>query len=198
MVRDLTDGSFGLIIAYLVPGAAAFAVASEYIPVAKNWFGLGPASPTIGGFLYCTLGSLGAGLTLSAVRWSTLDRLHHATGLPAPALDFAQLQRNYAAFQGAVENHYRYYQFYGNMLIVVLLLAIEPHARSQWLSWPVGAIIATAVAVLYFIASRDTLAKYYRRTNSILSPHFLFPNLENDHDERLASHDEDPGTPPKN
>jgi hypothetical protein len=108
------------------------------------------------------------------------------------------LQQNYAAFQGAVENHYRYYQFYGNMLIVVLLLAIEPHSRSQWISWPVGAIVAAAVALLYFAASRDTLAKYHRRTSTILSPPVPLSYLENDHDQRLAPHGKDAGAVSEN
>ena len=79
--------------------------------------------------MYVTLASLGAGLTVSAIRWALLDSLHHATGIEPPQWDFACLDERLQGFLALVENHYRYYQFYGNMFIAV---AIAYRARLTW------------------------------------------------------------------
>lgn len=71
-----------------------------FSPTIRSW--LEPSSlvtaPTLGSFLYVLLGSLAAGLIISALRWATLDTFHHATGLAAPALNFATLPQNLEAF----------------------------------------------------------------------------------------------------
>lgn len=187
-LRGLTEGSFGIVIAYLVPGLVALTAMSDFLPAAESWLGLHADAPTVGGFLYGTLGSIGTGLTLSAVRWMTLDRVHQATGIVAPAWDFSKLQQNFDAFQGAVENHYRYYQFYGNMLLATLFIPFAPTARSQWLSATSGWIVGSALIFVYFLASRDTLSKYYARTAAMLLP---VPGLEEtSNDQRLAPNEE--------
>jgi hypothetical protein len=185
-VRELTDGSFGVVIAYLVPGLVALSAVSDYVPVVDTWLGV-PANSalTVGGFLYGTLGATGAGLTLNAVRWLALDRLHHATGLVPPTLDFSRLQQHLGAHHGAVQNHYRYYQFYGHMLLALLLVPLAPRTRSAWLAagWT-GWLAGGLLLIVYFLASRDTLQKYYARTAAMLvSP---TPLQESSHDERLA------------
>ena len=49
-------------------------------------------APTVAGFMYVTLASLAAGVTVSAVRWAIIDHLHHATGVVPPAWKFANLE----------------------------------------------------------------------------------------------------------
>ncbi len=58
------------------------------------------------------MGSLAAGLTVSAVRWAIIDQIHHATGLSLPDFNFSRLTEHLLAFQLAVEHNYRYFQFY--------------------------------------------------------------------------------------
>jgi len=191
-VQKVGDGSFGFVIAYLVPGLVALSAISDFLPSVDAWFGFGSSAPTVGGFLYGTLGSIATGLTLSAIRSMTLDRIHHATGIPSPNWDFARLQQHLPAFQGAVENHYRYYQFYGNMLLALVLIPIAPNARSRWLSAMPGWIIGTTLLVVYFHASRDALSKYYARTAAMLVP--CSSPEESKNDERLASCEENVST----
>jgi hypothetical protein len=74
------------------------------------------------GFLYVTLASVRAGMTVSTVRWATVDPLHALTGIRRPLRNDARLQDRLAAFEAPVENHYRYYQFYANMLVALLLV----------------------------------------------------------------------------
>lgn len=127
-------------------------------------------SPTIGGFLYVALASIAAGLLLGAVRWLTLDRLHHATGVRVPRWNFGALQRNLAAFEGSVDNHLRYYQFYGHTLLAVLIAAAVrgPRVIHSPAEATVAASLLLPLIALLFVASRDALAKHYLRTSAIL------------------------------
>lgn len=100
------DGNFGLIIAYILPGFLCLAGVSRFSPMVAGWMSVAPsAAPTLGGFLYVALGSLGAGMLVSAFRWLIIDTLHHKTGLSLPNLDFSRLQNNLEAFELAVEHN---------------------------------------------------------------------------------------------
>jgi hypothetical protein len=70
-----------------------------------------------------------------------------------------------------VEFHYRYYQFFANMLIAILLS--YPLTR---ISGAVAAVIGpladvgfVVVSIVLFLASRDALQKYYRRAGQVLA-----------------------------
>jgi hypothetical protein len=175
-VTDISTRNFGYLIAYVLPGVVTLAGVSRYSETVRSWFGAAPTgAPTVGGFLFLTLGSVAAGMVVSTIRWMLLDGLHHHTGIQEGHWDFSALEANYKAFEGAVENHYRYYQFYGNMLVAVLVTAY-----TQWPTWLAffgdGSHATVAVLVLvglFFVASRDTLAKYYVRSAELLSPNAL-------------------------
>ena len=110
---DSLERNFGLVIAFLLPGFVCLAGAARFSPTIAGWMSLAPTSdPTVVGFLYVLLASIGAGLVASAVRWAIIDTVHHRTGLPPANLDFSRLQANLDAFQMAVEHNYRHYQFY--------------------------------------------------------------------------------------
>jgi hypothetical protein len=170
-VTEVSTRNFGYLIAYILPGVVTLAGVSRYSETVRSWFGAAPTgAPTVGGFLFLTLGSVAAGMVVSTVRWMFLDGLHHHTGIQEGHWDFSALEANYTAFEGAVENHYRYYQFYGNMLVAVLVTAF-----TQWSVWLAffgdGCHATVAVLVLialFFVASRDTLAKYYARSAELL------------------------------
>jgi len=168
-MTNVTRGNFGLLIAYLLPGYVVVATLADHFPAVATWLGtLQTDTPTVGGFLYATLASVGAGLAVSTVRWLTIDRIHHATGIQPPAWDFASLQKNLDAFEGVVEAHFRYAQFYGGM-IIALAISIAGHGLVPGSS--VGAIdvLSLLLIPLFFAGSRDALSKYYQRTQIILS-----------------------------
>jgi hypothetical protein len=76
----------------------------------------------------------------SAVRWATIDTIHHRTGLPPPVLDFSRLQANLDAFQLAVEHNYRHYQFYANMIVGSLFFATcDQFINGRWSTAALGA-----------------------------------------------------------
>ena len=125
-MSELSAKNFGLLIAYVLPGFVALWGISHFSPTVDSWITSSQqGAPTIGGFLYVTLASLVAGLTVSAIRWAVIDTLHHATGLKPPQWEFANLDDRLQGFHGLVENHYRYYQFYANGLVALIIAVIR-------------------------------------------------------------------------
>ncbi len=173
-MTDAATRNFGYLIAYLIPGFVVVLTVGLHSATVRTWLGTVPAeSPTVGGFLYVTVASVAAGMTVSAIRWIVLDTIHHRTGVPRPAWDVSSLSVNLSAFQAFVEFHYRHYQFYGNTLVAIAI-AIGGWSALQTaipLHPVMLAIMATGVAVLFFVASRDALRKYYARTNALLPLH---------------------------
>lgn len=157
--------NFGLLIAYVLPGFTALEGFPLITPSRTAWGTTGDPNPALTTFLSGTVMALAAGLTVSTVRWLLLDTFHHATGLRRPVRDFARLERRVAAFEYLVLVHYRYYKFYANM-VVALVWAYA--TREYALGWQ--GLLYFPLALLFYLASRDSLRKYYERTGSLLSP----------------------------
>ena len=172
-VTDIREDSFGLLIAYVVPGFLLILQLSIFSESLQAWLVPSPeTAPTVAGFLFVTVASVGAGLTASTVRWLVLDTIHHCTGLAQPQWSFQNLHARAEAFQGIVQNHYRYYQFYGNTVVVVLcgtLVQRGPGAM-MGLSPAPAMLVDLGLVGLFAIASRDALRKYYSRTRELLAP----------------------------
>ena len=189
-MTNLTDKNFGLLVAYLLPGLIVLVALRDTFPIISTWLGASVSeAPTIGGFLYATVAAVGAGLVVSAIRWLIVDRIHHATGITEPGWDFEQLQSSYEAFTGAVSNHYRYYQAYANTLSA-LGIAVVKHIETPGylVSLSIKELVASiAISAILFTASRDSLRKYYDRTNAILKTRNPVQQGESSNDERMAS-----------
>jgi len=165
-VKDLSTRNFGLVISYLLPGLTALWGVSYFSPAVQIWLGSRPAdSPTIAGFLYLTLAAVGAGMTVSAIRWIVLDRIHHWTGIRRPDFDYARLESNIQAFDLLVRHHYDYYKAYGNGLVSVLFTYFSHRAATGFWTTPIGAVDlgCLLLGLVLFVASRDNLRNYYRR-----------------------------------
>lgn len=177
-MTEVTAQNFGFLIAYILPGLVVVVAVGNYSPTVQAWFGVMPSNtPTVGGFLYVTLASVAAGMTVSAVRWLLLDPLHHATGIREPKWDFAALPDRLNAFLAMVENHYRYYQFYGNMVVALAFAALLHRTECSLRFDQQGALTFAMFALigLFYLASRDTLQKYYARVAMLLE---TVPQLE--------------------
>ena len=169
-MSELSDKNFGLVIAYVLPGFVALWGVGHFLPTVESWITSSQqGAPTIGGFLYVTLASLVAGLTVSAVRWAIIDTFHHKTGIKPPNLEFSALDDKLQGFHGLVENHYRYYQFYSNMFVsTALAFAADASLPSNLcqVGWP--ALGFVFLELVFFAGSRDTLRKYYARAEGLL------------------------------
>jgi hypothetical protein len=162
---------FGLLIAYVLPGFVTLVGLGWTSDAVQLWLiGASNAGPTVGSFFYVFMASVGAGMVASLVRWACLDTLHHMTGLDRPVLDESRLVERLPAFDYLVEQHYRYYQFYGNTMVATILAFV------LWRTSPTGAATAVGwaefglvVLVSLFVAgSRDALRKYYAGGEMVL------------------------------
>lgn len=170
--QESTITSFGLVISYVVPGLTALLAASPFSPTLRAWLTSVPSdAPTVGGFLYLTIAAVAAGLTVSTVRWSLIDTLHHWTGIPAPTLNFGRLAQNTTAFKLLVEIHYHYYKFYSNMLVSILALLVSRRFQAglDWKTFGLPDVGLAFLGIVFFFGSRDSLRKYYRRTSQLLA-----------------------------
>lgn len=196
-MTDLNTRNFGLIIAYLLPGFVALCGLATISPFVRDWLlGASIQGPTVGGFLYVLLASVAAGMTLAALRWAILDSIHHATGIKRPNWNDAALENRLAAFQYVVENHYMYYQFYGNTLIAILFsYLIWRFNESRTFSELIVFDLATlAIQCVFAAGSRDALRRYYQRTANLLGNH----ERKEVHDERQSPNtNEDRKSQPK-
>lgn len=156
--------NFGLVIAYVLPGFTALQGFPLVAPAAAGWGTGGDPNPPLTAFLSGTVMALAAGLTVSAVRWFVIDTIHRKTGVRRPERDYARLERSVAAQEYLDLVHYRYYKFYANMVVA---LAFAYATRDCKLGWR-GALDLPLI-VLFFFASRDTLAKFYERTGKLLA-----------------------------
>ena len=166
-MNDLTTKNFGLLIAYVLPGTITLIGIAAFSSTVRGWLTTStPTGPSIGGFLFVSLASLAAGMTVSAVRWFVIDRLHHWTGVIKPDWDDSKLSERLDAFEAIVEAHYRYYQFHSNSLIAILFSYLAWRSFLGVRLWPdLG--IATLSAI-FFAVSRDNLRRYYSRTAVLL------------------------------
>lgn len=167
-MKQISSNNFGLLIAYLVPGLICLWGLSFHSATVASWLGGAAAGPTVGGFLYLTLGSVAAGLFVSTVRWLVLDRLHHATGVPRRAWDYARLPEHLPAVEFLIANQYRYYQFYGNTFTAIGLSYAGVAISEGWPPAELSAAVGLAELVL-FLGSRDTLKNYYLRVGAFLA-----------------------------
>ncbi len=125
----------------------------------------------MGGVLYVTAASIVVGMILNTLRWVLLDSLHHATGITRPAWNDALLSDHLPAFERLVEDHFRYYQFYGNTAFAAaagfIAWRLSPAGALAPTLWPeLGLLILELTLVA---ASRDALRRYYGRTSRLLA-----------------------------
>ena len=196
-MSGLAGKQFGVLIAYVLPGFVALWGVSLFSPTVAGWIAATPAgAPAVAGFVYVTLASVGVGLTVSAIRWAIVDTFHHRTGIGPPAWDFESLNGKLEAFEGLIENHYRYYQFYSNMFVAVALAcAMRVYEKGGVPGddfWTVVGFLLLECVLL--AGSRDALAKCYRRAERLLGT--LGPeNGSFRHDERVSQERSKAGKP---
>ncbi|OAI54407.1 hypothetical protein AYO47_02865 [Planctomyces sp. SCGC AG-212-M04] len=167
-MTESLDRSFGLTIAFLLPGFVCMFGVSHFSPTLTAWMSSEPSrDPSIGGFLYVVMGSMAAGLTVSAVRWAIIDQIHHATGLSLPDFNFSRLTEHLLAFQLAVEHNYRYFQFYANMAVALVVFGVCHQAALGLWSW-LGWLGFFGLETVLIAASRDSLGRFYSRVALVL------------------------------
>src|SRR5438045_8188296 len=123
---SLSRNQFGLMVAYVLPGFIGLAGLAPFVPAVSGWLQpLNQAEASLGAPLYAVLAATTIGMIVSAFRWILVDHFLQRTGVRPPTWDDSRLEERIVAFDYLVENHYRYYQFYANSLVAVLVTYIS-------------------------------------------------------------------------
>jgi len=169
-MQESSITNFGLLIAFLLPGFVALWGVSYGSEIVRSWFGASANdAPTVGGFLYVTLASIIAGMAVTIVRWLVIDTVHHYSGIARPNWDFSRLEERVAAFDMLNELYYRHYQCYANLAVAIVFADLARHFAQATLADRLDGA-AAALVTLFFVGSRDSLRKYYRRSEQLLAP----------------------------
>lgn len=164
---EVDERSFGILIAYVIPGWIVLAGFSYCSDTIASWLtGSVTNSPTIGGFLFASLASIGLGVLVSTVRWLAIDPVMRLAGVQSTNHGFSHLQQSHEALTILVNGHYRYYQFHANLCVALPLTATLRWTYGEFhIEELFGAVI---VFVVLLLGARDTLQKYYARCGQVL------------------------------
>lgn len=171
LMKDVTSTSFGLLIAFLLPGAAALYVGSYWSTRLERVFEVFlTAQSTVGLFFVLTLAALVIGLQITLLRWLIFEKWFAKKSVLG-ATDFAALKDDQVltAFRAAVDEHYRYHQFWGGIAIVlplVILTVLSKTACSLAMFVITAALIG--MEVLTCVAAQEAYARYIARAKAIL------------------------------
>lgn len=172
-MKDVTSTSFGLIIAYIIPGLTflwGLSLANEKL---KSVFStVMTIQSNAGLFLLIILASIAVSLLISPLRYliferylcksKKIDRSHYAF------LD----ENNYSSFHALIDYHYRYHQFWGGMLIAMVVpcaaLVISNYNDLPW--WAIIAIVTCFLLLewMTIYAAKVAFESYVDKTNQVL------------------------------
>jgi hypothetical protein len=171
-MHDTFSRSFGIVIAFLLPGIVGLYAASFFSPEIDNWFKVAATQDSsFGGFSFVILGSLGVGIFVSGVRWLLIDRLFPKP----PRLDHAQRRDTDTehVYQDIRSQHYHFYQFYSNTLCALVLLYLSwlaaSHPPMKRAVWMFAALVI--VNGVLFVSARDALQKFDAKVAKLLPVH---------------------------
>jgi hypothetical protein len=175
--KDVTSTSFGLLVAFLLPGVVAlFSLSFWYESAADAFHTFLTDASNVGLFFFLLLGALALGLVVSAVRWfvyevllTRLPRFNESKPTEAEWQRMAEQDR-FVAFRAAVDETYRYHQFFGGLTLT---------APALFAGWVIslgsgyitrGVLIAGFVALelLLAVAALIAFRSYLRYSKAIL------------------------------
>jgi hypothetical protein len=169
-MKDVSPGNFGVLIGFVLPGFVVLWGVSYFSATIRLWLSGAGTTPTIGGFMFGSLASVAAGVTVSTVRWLVIDRVHHWTGIRQPPWNFSRLGQNVDAYNVLNDIHFKFYLFHANGLIALLFVYVARRTHQGLFTAPVGWVDLgfALLSVVLFVGSRDMLRKYYTRVSQLL------------------------------
>jgi hypothetical protein len=171
-MKDITSTSFGYVIAYILPGMIGLYSLCPISPPVKELFkGFLTTNSSIGLFFIAALVSLAVGLQITALRWLIYE-LMFCRCRKLTADEFASLGvgSKLDAFRAAVDEHYRYHQFWGGMSIVLPGLYLMADGFLKISPQRNGCFLAASVLVELVTIAAAIVAynRYITRSKQIL------------------------------
>lgn len=167
--------NFGLIIAYILPGMVAVYGLRYLSPrLDALWSTLEGGQVVLGPLILIGVSALAVGLIVSSFRVVVLEPILYRTGIPKKSIKYKKIAspENRELFGQMVENVYRYEQFYGNVLLSLLLLSILRYFIGYRPITQTRSDIAAFVAIIgslvvLFVATRNQLAEVSRAVHEL-------------------------------
>jgi hypothetical protein len=173
-IKDVTSTTFGLIIAYLLPGLTAFYAMSFWSLRVENWFNRilnGDASAGL--IVFVIFGAIVIGLQLSVARWLVFECvICRDCRFDAMALAGISDPGKFTAYRMLVYEQLRYHQFWGAMSLAQPVLFYgwittqQEHRIPTWLSILLAFLCESAT----IYAAIDSLKRYASARKSVLIP----------------------------
>jgi hypothetical protein len=153
---------FGLFVAYFIPGVIGLIGLTYFSAGAREILdGITGKEMSTGGFLVGAIVVLILGMSLSILRFATIDASFRVA-IPCLAPPMKRINPNFenlitegrlSAYNEAKAADKRPYQFYGNTLLALILVAVgillrAPHSLKRRILFAFG-IIVTGLVVLY-------------------------------------------------
>jgi hypothetical protein len=174
-LKDVTTTTFGLLIAYFVPGLTGLYAWTFWSPQVDDLFTrFGTTGTSFGLFLLVLMGALTTGMLLTPLKSLFYEQLVcRSTKLSPQLLSKMSDDGKYGAIRVAIDEQYRYHQCWGNMSIVLIPLAAG-WLHHEWSTLSdVGIIVTVVIALLAEIgtvwAAIEAYRRYVVRTTAILS-----------------------------
>lgn len=156
--------SFGLVIAYLIPGFLATYAVAPHVSTVDALLGGPKRVPDSASVVPLVLIAAGIGIIINAISAIVIRWLIEKTRVKRPPdmverkLTIEEMHK----YDQLVETTFRFHQFYSNTLVAVVLLA------PIWLVWPLQPNILLlrnasllVVVVVLFLKARDSLRNFY-------------------------------------
>jgi hypothetical protein len=166
--------AFGQLIAFVIPGFVTLWGMSYIVRDLNAWLGIGTYKD--GQFLFALIASIGLGVFVSGLRFIVFDKVVFGSGrlgVPAPVEDAreAALRKDHqATYDDWREQHYRFYQFYSNTAVALVLSFVA------WLVAGAGATVSSRWIVGTFLfaegvlsySARDSITKYRMKRKALI------------------------------
>ena len=160
--------SFGLVVAYLLPGFIVLAGLVPIVPAIGLWLAPNHGDAGLGPPIYALLSATTIGMILSCFRWIIVDSFLEWTGVPKPVRRFEKLTENLEAHKRLLEVHYQYYQFYANTLVAIVLAYLLNRFMETLPLLGIGTDLGVLILCAGLLAgSRDTLSKYRNKLSRV-------------------------------
>lgn len=171
-MKDITSTSFGLVIAYLLPGLAGLGGMAFFSPemagIAKL---LLSANSDAGLFLLVVLAGLALGLQVTLFRWVLFERwVCKGLHIDPKAFENLSEESKLLAFKAVVDEHYRYHQFWGGMFLVHFILypGMVCEFWTTRLSFFISLAVFIGAQIVLFMGTVASYKLYVIRAKKIL------------------------------
>jgi hypothetical protein len=172
-MKDITTTSFGLVIAYLVPGMTGLYGLALWIPDLQKMFtAFLTAESNVGLFLLVVIAALVAGLLVNGFRWIIFERWRSDSLKAEEMAKLGKDDKILAAYLERVDENYRHHQAYGGLGMA------WPILYSGWLAhlWPSlsccrilwSLLPALAIETVIVLTAKEALKRHTNGARELL------------------------------